>query len=200
MEADDDRQRLFELLVELSYERREIVLSSGRRSDFYIDCRNTSLHPEGIVRCGRELLRLLRAVGPSFDGVAGPSLGADPLVSGVLYASWLGGAGPVPGMLVRKEAKGHGTGRLLEGTRNIPEGGRVAIVEDVLTTGGSALRTISAVRAGGYEPVRVVALVDRDEGASERIVQETGLPVSALYRRSDFTSGALRAPTAEWEG
>lgn len=186
-----DRRRLLELLVELSYQEREVVLSSGERSDFYIDCRNTALHPEGIVLCGRELLRLLREGGPAFDAVAGPSIGADPLVSAVAYTSWLDGVAPIPALLVRKEAKGHGTGRMLEGTRNVPVGSRVAIVEDVLTTGGSALRTVEAVRAAGYEVNRVVALVDREEGGAERVAS-AGVSVSALFGKREIVVGAAR--------
>lgn len=178
-----DRDRLLTLIRELSYERREVTLASGAVSDFYVDCRVTSLHPEGIVMCGRELLRHLTESGPEFDAVAGPSIGADPLVSGVVFQSFLSGT-PFPGVLVRKEAKGHGTGRRLEGTKNLKPGARIALLEDVLTTGGSAVRTIEAIRAEGYDVVRVVALVDRQEGGLER-VQEGNVVAEALYTRED---------------
>ena len=179
-----DRERLFEILRTVSYEERDVVLASGRRSTFYVDARNTSLHPEGNVLCGRELWRVLRAGGPAFAAVAGPSLGADPLVAAIVYTSFLDGA-PIPGLLVRKEAKGYGTGRLLEGTRNVPPGSPIAVVEDVLTTGGSALRTAAAIREAGYVPVRVVVVVDREEGGREAVLAE-GLPVDALYGRREF--------------
>jgi len=182
-----EREQLLARLKTLSYEKRTVQLASGRESDFYVDCRNTALHPEGIVLCGRQMLEALRAGGPAFDAVAGPSLGADPLVSGVIYASWLEGSEPICGMLVRKEPKGHGTGRQLEGTRNVPAGARVAILEDVLTSGGSAIRTIKAVRKAGYEVVRVLALVDREEGGLQR-VEEEDVVVEALFRKRDFLS------------
>jgi orotate phosphoribosyltransferase len=179
-----DRTRLLALLRELSYQQRRVVLASGRESDFYIDCRNTALHPEGITLCGRVLMHALLASGPEFSAVAGPSIGADPLVSGIAFASHLAGT-PIPALMVRKEAKGHGTGRRLEGTFNVSPGCKIAVVEDVLTTGGSALRTVEAIRAAGYEPVRVIALVDREEGGLERVA-ETGLPVEALFGRTEI--------------
>ena len=179
-----DRQRLLTLIRELSYEKRQVTLASGRQSDFYVDCRNTALHPEGIVRCGRVLLHALREGGPSFDGVAGPSIGADPLVSAVAYASFLADD-PIPAVMVRPQPKGHGTGRRLEGTRNLSAGARIAVVEDVFTTGGSALRTVDAIRAEGFEPVRVIALVDREEGGLQRVA-ETGLHVEALFGRREI--------------
>ncbi len=181
---EDTRARLLELLKELSYENREITLASGQKSNFYVDCRNTSLHPEGIVLCGRELLDLLQEDGPEFDAVAGPSIGADPLISGILHASQERKS-PIPGMFVRKEPKGHGTGRLLEGTRNVRDGARIAIVEDVITTGGSAIRTIRAVREAGYEVVRLVALVDRQEGGVPKLEAEK-VEVTTLFKKSDF--------------
>jgi orotate phosphoribosyltransferase len=183
-----DRERLLELLKTLSYERKDVVLASGRKSDFYVDVRNTALHPEGVVLCGQELLRVLRADGPEFDAVAGPCIGADPLVSAVAYTSHLQGTS-VPAMMVRKRAKTHGKGQRLEATRNVPHGSRVAVVEDVLTTGGSALKCIAAVSEAGYVPCRLIAVVDRQEGGQEHIIRETGLRVDVLYKKEDFPSG-----------
>ena len=186
MNGRETRGRLLELLTELSYESRNVVLASGRTSNFYIDCRNTALHPEGNVLCGKMLLERIRSV-QNVHGVAGPSIGADPLVCAVAHQSFLSGGGLVPGIFVRKEAKGHGTGRRLEGTRNVPEGGRLVLVEDVFTTGGSALRTISAIRQEGYEIAAVFALVDRMEGGLERVRDESGVSrVEALFCRTDF--------------
>lgn len=186
MSDESDRSRLLQLLTELSYERRQVTLASGRESNFYIDCRNTSLHPEGNVLCGKELLRRIRTI-PNVGGVAGPSIGADPLVCSVAHQSFLSGLGGIPGVFVRKEPKGHGTGRRLEGTRNIPEGRELVLVEDVFTTGGSALRTLQAIRDEGFEVAAVIALVDREEGGLERVRDESGVPrVEALYSRRDF--------------
>lgn len=183
-----NRERLFQILRDVSYEEREVVLASGRRSSFYIDARNTALHPEGNVLCGHLLFRLLRADGPEFQAVAGPSIGADPLVAAVAAESFRYSSGdPVPGLMVRKEPKGYGTGQLVEGMKNVRPGARVALIEDVLTTGGSTLRTAEALHQAGLVPVRVVVLVDREEGG-RAAVESTGLHVSALFTRSDFES------------
>ena len=182
-----DRPRLLALLRELSWEDRDVVLKSGRTSRFYVDVRNTALHPEGMVLLGRALFGAIQG-GPAVAAVAGPSIGADPLVSAVTYTSWLQST-PIPGLLVRPEAKGHGTARRLEGTRNVPAGSAVAVVEDVLTSGGSVLRTVAALREAGYAPVCVVAVVDRQEGGREAI-EATGLPVAVLFTRRDIAGDA----------
>ncbi len=188
LDMDVDRSRLLELLTELSYENRHVILASGRESNFYIDVRNTALHPEGNMRCGRQLWHSLTAAGPSFQAVAGPSIGADPLIAAIAYTSFLEGQ-PVPAMMVRKEAKGHGVGGKMAGAKHVPSGTDVAIVEDVLTTGGSALRCIEAVRECGYNPVRLIAVVDRSEGGKECVEQEAGIPVTTLFSRADFPTG-----------
>lgn len=185
----EDRQRLLSLLTELSFERRKVTLASGRESDFYIDVRNTALHPEGNVRCGRLLWERLMASGPEFTAVAGPSIGADPLIAAIAYTSWLANQ-PVPAMMVRKEAKGHGVGGLIAGARHIPEGSAVAVVEDVLTTGGSALRCIENIRRCGYNPVRLIVVVDREDGGREHVETSAQIPVEALFSRSDFIEEA----------
>ncbi len=172
--------RLFELLRELSFARRAITLASGRTSHFYVDVRNTALHPEGATLLGRALLALLDTA-PEVRAVAGPSIGADPLVTSIAIASHTAGRA-VPALMVRPEAKAHGTGQRVEGMRNVPVGSAVAVVEDVITSGGSALRTIAALREAGLEPVCVLAVIDRQEGGREAI----GLPVQALFTKSDF--------------
>ena len=183
-----DRQRLLALLRELSYEKRDVILASGRRSNFYVDCRNTTLHPEGMTLCGVLMWEALTRSGPSFAAVAGPSVGADPLVCSVVRSSWESGAG-VAGLFIRKEPKGHGTGRLIEGGRNVPAGSSVAVLEDVLTSGGSALRAIGALREAGYDPVRLLVLVDRCEGGRERVSAD-GVVVQSLFDRPLVEGGA----------
>ena len=185
---NEDRQRLLSLLTELSFERRKVILASGRESDFYIDVRNTALHPEGNARCGRLLWQQLRASGPTFQAVAGPSIGADPLIAAIAYTSFLEDQ-PVPAMMVRKEAKGHGVGGLIAGDRHIPEGCDVAVVEDVLTTGGSALRCIENIRRCGYNPVRLIVVVDREDGGRQHVENTANIPVETLFSRSDFLEG-----------
>ena len=176
--------RLLELVRELAFERRLVTLKSGRTSQFYIDCRNVALHPEGIVQVSAALWTALCSTGPAFDAVAGPSIGADPLVSGIAYRSATEGP-PCPALLVRPEPKAHGTGRRVEGMRNVRPGARIAVVEDVLTSGGSALNTVAALREAGLDPVRVIALVDREEGGFEAI-QAAGLFVQAVLRKRDI--------------
>lgn len=176
--------RLLELVRELAFERRQVTLKSGRVSEFYVDCRNVALHPEGIVACAQALLRRLLADGPAFAAVAGPSIGADPLVSGIAFAS-AGTTRPIPALLVRPIAKEHGTGRRIEGLRNVAPGTAVAVVEDVLTSGGSALATVAALRDAGLNPVRVIALVDRNEGG-RAAVEAAGLFVESVFTKFDI--------------
>jgi orotate phosphoribosyltransferase len=181
---EDDRGRLLELLRTLSFERRKVILASGRESDFYVDCKRTTLTAEGHVLVGRLLLELVRRVRPPVRGVGGLTLGADPIASAIALTSFLEGA-PVDAFIVRKEPKGHGTGQWIEGRKTIPDGSRVVVIEDVVTTGGSALKAIERCRAEQLEPVACVALVDRLEGGREAI-EAQGVPLEALFTRKDF--------------
>lgn len=179
-----DRRRLLELLTERSYAKRKVVLSSGRESDFYIDCKKTVLTAEGHWLVGRLMFQAVRARFPGAVGVGGLTMGADPLASAVSLVSFLGGA-PLQGFLVRKEPKGHGTGQWIEGRSSLPAGAKVVVVEDVVTTGASTIKAIERARAEGLEPIGAVALVDRQEGGREAI-EALGVPVLALFARSDF--------------
>jgi orotate phosphoribosyltransferase len=179
-----DRARLLELLRTLSFERRKVVLASGRESDFYIDCKRTALTAEGHVLVGRLLFDRVRQVRPLVRGVGGLTLGADPIASAIALTSFLQGE-PVDSFIVRKEPKGHGTGQWIEGRKTIPDGSRVVVIEDVVTTGGSALKAIERCRAEKLEPVACVALVDRLEGGREAI-EAQGVPLDPLFTRKDF--------------
>ncbi len=139
-----------------------------------------ALTAEGHVLIGR---LLLAAVPDEAVAVGGLTLGADPLASAVSLTSWLAGR-PVAAFLVRKAPKGHGTGQWVERPA-LPEGARVVVLEDVITTGGSALKALERARAEGLEPVKVLALVDRMEGGREAI-EAAGVPVESLFRRTDF--------------
>jgi orotate phosphoribosyltransferase len=210
MSLETDRTRLLQLLRELSYERRKVVLASGRESDFYVDCKRTALTAEGHVLVGRLLLDRVRRLRPLVRGVGGLTLGADPIASAIALTSFLewerwraqaqpeeaaperargpGGLhppGPIDAFIVRKEPKGHGTGQWIEGRKTIPDGSRVAVLEDVVTTGGSALKAIERCRAEKLEVVGCFALVDRMEGGREAI-EATGVPLDALFTREDF--------------
>ena len=186
MTIPQDRARLLELLRQLSFERRKVVLASGKESDFYIDCKRTALTAEGHVLVGRCLYDRVRRLRPLVRAVGGLTLGADPLASAIALTSFLEGE-PVDAFVVRKEPKGHGTGQWIEGRTTIPDGSRVAVLEDVVTTGGSALKAIERCRAEKLQVVACFALVDRKEGGREAI-EGAGVPLEALFAREDFLS------------
>jgi orotate phosphoribosyltransferase len=179
-----DHDRLLTLLAERSARRGHFTLASGRQSTLYIDARLTTMSPDGLALIGPLALAALRASGWAVDAVGGLTLGADPVSYAIAYASALAGE-PVRAFTVRKEAKAHGTGRLVEGP--FREGDRVAVIEDVITTGGSALRAAVAIRAAGGTPVGVLALVDREEGGREAL-ESAGLPVLSLARASEIVA------------
>jgi orotate phosphoribosyltransferase len=188
---EPQRDRLLALLRRLAYERRTVTLSSGRTSDFYIDCKRVSLTAEGHFLIGQLLRAAIERVAPQAEAVGGLTLGADPLVSATSFASFIAGR-PLAGFLVRKEPKGHGTGQWLEGSSFRP-GTPAVIVEDVITTGASTLRAIERARSAELSVVHVVALVDRDEGGREAVAEEA--PVASLFTRHDFvTDGGSVAP------
>jgi orotate phosphoribosyltransferase len=177
------RARLGELLRTLSYERREVTLASGRKSDFYIDCKQAVLTAEGHFLTGWLINRLLQDRAGQVEAIGGLTMGADPIASAVSTVSYLSGR-PLPAFYVRKEAKGHGTGQWLEGIKNLRPGMPVAIVEDVVTTGGSALKAIARAREFGLQVAVIVGLVDREEGGREALEAEA--PLLTLFRKRDF--------------
>lgn len=172
----DHQLRLLELLAVRSAQRGDFTLSSGRKSDLYVDCRLTTMDPEGLSLIGPLGLHAIAERGWHPDSVGGLTLGADPVSYAIAYASQLAGI-PVRAFTVRKEAKTHGTGKLIEGPYR--SGDRVVVIEDVITTGGSALRAVEAVRAAGGQVLGVLAVVDREEGGREAI-EAKGLAVASL--------------------
>jgi orotate phosphoribosyltransferase len=172
----DQRSRLLDLLATRSAKRGRFTLSSGRTSDLYIDCRLTTMHPEGLTLIGPLGLHAIGERGWHPDSVGGLTLGADPVSYAIAYASQLAGI-PTRAFTVRKEAKTHGTGKLIEGAFMASD--RVVVIEDVITTGGSALKAVEAVRTAGGAVVGVLAVVDREEGGREAI-EAAGLEVTAL--------------------
>lgn len=183
-ELGQDQQRLLALLTLFAYEKRPVVLASGRASDFYIDTKQASLTAEGHVLVGRLVLSRILAAFPRAQAVGGMTMGADPIASAVSLTSFLW-ARPLSAFYVRKEPKGHGTNQWLEGKKSIPPGARVVVVEDVVTTGKSTLQAVERIRSEGYCVEGVVALVDRQEGGREAILA-AGIPIESLFVRSDF--------------
>jgi len=179
-----ERQRLLELLIRLAYEKRKVVLSSGRESDFYIDTKQASLSAEGHYLIGRLVLAEIRASFPEAQAAGGITMGADPIASAVSLTSFLQPPA-MPAFYVRKEPKAHGTTQWIEGKKGLPARACVAVVEDVVTTGASTLKAVERCRAEGLSVLGVVALVDREEGGRQA-VEAAGVPLRALFRRSDF--------------
>ena len=180
---DMQAARLLELLRTHAFERKQITLSSGKQSDFYIDCKQVTLTAEGHFLVGQLFRAVIARVAPTAEAVGGLTLGADPLVSATSLMSFLAGK-PMHGFLVRKEPKGHGTGQWLEGRTRLRAAMPVVILEDVVTTGASTLRAIERARAAELDVVHVVALVDREEGGREAV--EAHAPLTALFGRSNF--------------
>jgi orotate phosphoribosyltransferase len=174
--------RLLSILAERSARRGQFTLASGRQSTLYIDARLTTMSPDGLALIGPLALTALHEIDWRVSAVGGLTLGADPISVAIAYAS-AETPSPLRAFTVRKEAKTHGTGRLIEGP--FQPGDRVAVIEDVITTGGSALRAVEAVRAAGGTVAGVLALVDREEGGRDELVS-AGLPVVALTRASDI--------------
>jgi orotate phosphoribosyltransferase len=178
------RDDLITLLATRSAKRGTFTLASGRQSSLYIDARVTTMSPEGLSLIGPLGLDTIREVGWVVDSVGGLTLGADPIACAISYAS-ASTPTPLRAFTVRKEAKTHGTGNLIEGP--FRPGDRVAVIEDTITTGGSARKAIDAVRDAGGTVTGVLALVDREEGGREAL-EALGLVVVSLVRASDIVS------------
>lgn len=174
------RSQLLNLFCDLAYEEGDFVLSSGKRSTYYINGKQVTLHPIGALTTGRLLLSLLP---PDTQAVAGLTLGADPIVSAVSVVSALENK-PIPALIVRKQAKGHGTKAYIEGP-SLPAGARVVVLEDVVTTGASAMKAVERLRDAGYSVNHIIALVDRQQGGAE-FYQEKGLQFQAVFTISDI--------------
>jgi len=179
-----ERSRLLEILKEKSYEKREVTLASGRKSDFYIDCKQTTLDAEGAYLTGKLMYEIIDGLNDNIEGAGGLTLGADPIATAVSIASFLADK-PLPAFIIRKEPKGHGTGQWLEGTKNLKKGAKVVIVEDVVTTGGSSLKAVKRAEESGLTVELILALVDRCEGGRENIEKE-GYKLKSLFERAEI--------------
>jgi orotate phosphoribosyltransferase len=185
------RQQLIEILRARSIKRGDYVLASGKSSSIYIDARLTTMSAEGLALIGPIALHAIRKAGWDIDAIGGLTLGADPIAYAIALASY---SRPplVHGFTVRKKLKTHGTGKLIEGP--FYTGDRVVIVEDVITTGGSALKAIEAVRSAGGDIRGVLALVDREEEGQE-LIQKHGYPVISLFRLRELAK--VSSPSTE---
>lgn len=175
-----DRARLMSLFRERALKFGEFTLVSGKKSSYYLDGKQITLHAEGLRLVSEGLLDLLAGV--EFDAVGGMSIGADPIIGGLLVVAAERGR-KLDGFLVRKEAKGHGTGRFIEGP--VQPGARVVIIDDVVTTGGSSLQAADRVTEFGCKVVQVVGICDRMEGGPANFAAR-GLPFKALLTIQDF--------------
>ncbi len=174
------RQNLLGLLCQLAYKEGDFMLSSGQKSTYYINGKQVTLHPEGAVATGRILLSMLP---PDTDAVAGLTLGADPIVAAVSVISVYEGKS-IPALIIRKEAKGHGTQAYIEGATLSP-GAKVVVLEDVVTTGQSAMKAVERLRAAGYIVDRVLTLVDREQGGAEFYAAQ-GLQFDTVFTIRDL--------------
>jgi orotate phosphoribosyltransferase len=185
------RIQLANLLRTKSLVRGEFTLSSGKKSNYYMDCKLTTLDPQGALLTGYCVLEMLDEMGVKPDAIGGLSMGADPLVTAAGVVSAIEKR-PLPGFLVRKKAKEHGRQKQIEGLEN-PRGRKVAIVDEVCTTGGSTQEAIEAAEREGCEVIAVISLVDREEGGSEML--------RAKYNyRSIFTARELLAEDSKPAG
>ncbi len=178
-----ERARLLELLRTRAFAEREVTLSSGLKSNFYIDCKQVSLHAEGATLIGELFHAAIEAIAPQAVAVGGLTLGADPLATATSVISFQRGK-PRAAFIVRKEPKGHGTGQWIE-SAGLAAGSPVVILEDVVTTGASTLRAIERAREGGLNVLHALGLVDRLEGGREAITA-TGVALDTLFTRRDF--------------
>lgn len=171
------------ILKDLSYEEGDFTLVSGKKSTYYIDAKETTLNPEGMFLIGKLMYQMAKEI-PGIEAVGGVSIGGDPLVCAVVLESY-NKKDNLAGFLIRKEPKGHGTNRWVEGGKNLKKGMSVVILEDVITTGGSSLRAIEVTEKEGYNVKGIVAILDRLEGGKEAI-ESKGYLFRSIFTLKDL--------------
>ncbi len=169
------RHKLLDLFCQLAYQEGDFLLSSGLRSSYYVNKTQVTLHPQGALAVGRLLFPLLPV---NTQAVGGLTMGADPIVTAVSIVSVYENR-PIPALIIRKEAKGYGTRAYIEGP-SLPEGAKVVVLEDVVTTGQSALKAVERLKDAGYTVNQVISLVDRQQGGGE-LYQSAGLKFETLF-------------------
>ena len=179
----DKKAKLLDILKKLSYEEGDFVLASGKRSTFYIDCKETTLNPEGMSLVGDMMYSMVRDI-PGIEAVGGVSIGGDPLVCSTVLSAFAS-KDNLKGFLIRKEPKGHGKNLWVEGAKNLRTGMTVAVLEDVVTTGGSSLKAIEAVEKEGYKVAAVIALLDRLDGGKDAI-ESKGYTFKSIFNLNDL--------------
>ena len=182
---DAEREELLKLLRRDAYMKGDFMLSSGRQSEHYLNCKPVTLSGEGL---GLVCPMLLECIEPDTVAVGGLTLGADPLVSGVAIAAWFNDW-KLDALIVRKEAKGHGTNQFIEGPMP-PAGSKIVVLEDVITTGGSAIQAAEKLRYVGYRVDRVLAIVDRQEdGEADTAMTAAHLELYSLFSLDEVVDG-----------
>ncbi len=177
------KDRLIDLIIRKAFAYSEepiFRLVSGRMSNYYFNCKTVTLHPEGMYLIGSIIFEIIRDL--RVEGIGGLTLGADPVAYAVAFTSYLKG-NPVEAFVVRKTAKSHGTMQWIEG--NVSKGDRVVIVDDVITTGKSTIEAITRSRAEGLDVVKVIALIDRQEGGREAI-EALGCELTSIVTREEI--------------
>lgn len=177
------KARLAALLYEKSYMEGDFTLASGRKSDYYFDCRQSSLDPGGAWMIGSLFLDMLKGVGAK--AVAGMTMGADPLVTATSLLAYKNGI-YLPALIVRKQPKDHGAGRQIEGLANVGKGDPVVVLEDVVSTGGSVLKACKAVEEAGLKVLSVLCILDREEPGGAEAFADAGYNLRAIYTRRDL--------------
>ena len=178
------REKLLKMILDKSYREGDFTLSSGLKSSFYIDLKPTILHPEGAKWLGDLAVEWMQSQKLSFQGVGGLTLGADPIVMSVSLRALDKGL-IIPASMIRKEPKKHGTSRFIEGIENFKPGDSFLVVEDVVTTGGSAKKAVEILKTEGFNPTHVFSLVDREAGGREAFMK-MGLGFYSLFTVSDL--------------
>jgi orotate phosphoribosyltransferase len=182
----NEHERLVDLLTERSFRIGDFTLASGRKSRYYVDARTTTLSAEGQALIGALALQVLDEAGLEPDAVGGLTMGADPIAYAMAHRSFLDGR-PIQAFTVRKQAKEHGVGRQIEGC--LESGQSVVVIEDTITTGGSALKACQAVEAANARILAILALVDREEGGRESL-EQAGYRVVSLVKLSELRERA----------
>ncbi len=177
----DHKKRLFAILKTQAFFKGDFTLSSGKKSSYYLDARLVTLSAEGAFLCGKLIMDLVKHKDPT--AIGGPTLGADPMVGAVGAVSFIDGQ-PVKTFIIRKEPKGHGKGRMVEGPE-LKETDRIVVIDDVATTGKAFIHSIDALAVDGLKPVVCACIIDRQDGAKEALAAR-GVEFVSLFTAGEF--------------